>query len=64
MRQGKVYYKNHLAGIITETNEGEFVFQYDTQYVKDHPNRFHHIHNAGRRIIRIRKNDSFHFLKV
>ncbi|MDY0078004.1 MAG: HipA N-terminal domain-containing protein [Bacteroidales bacterium] len=40
MRQGKVYYKNKLAGIITETNEGEFVFQYDKQYVKNHPKDF------------------------
>jgi serine/threonine-protein kinase HipA len=37
MRQGKVYYKNHFAGIISETNDGEFVFQYDEQYVKKHP---------------------------
>lgn len=37
MRQGKVYYKNHFAGIICETNDGEFVFQYDEQYVKKHP---------------------------
>lgn len=40
MRQGKVYYKTHLAGIITETNEGEYVFQYDDQYISDHPNDF------------------------
>ena len=40
MRQGKVYYKDHLAGIVTETNEGEYVFQYDDQYVKDYPNDF------------------------
>ena len=40
MRSGKVYYKNHLAGIITETNEGEYVFQYSEQYVKDHTNDF------------------------
>lgn len=40
MRQGKVYYKNHLAGIITETDEGEFVFQYDEQYVNDYPQEF------------------------
>jgi serine/threonine-protein kinase HipA len=31
MRQGKVFYKNQLAGIITETNDGEFVFKYDDQ---------------------------------
>jgi hypothetical protein len=23
MRQGQVYYNEHLAGVITETNEGE-----------------------------------------
>ena len=40
MRQGKVYYKDHLAGTITETNEGEFVFQYDLKYVKEHPGDF------------------------
>ncbi len=40
MKQGKVYYKNHLAGIISETNEGDYVFQYDNQYVNDYPNDF------------------------
>lgn len=40
MKRGKVYYKNILAGIISETNEGEYVFQYDHQYVKDYPNDF------------------------
>lgn len=37
MRQGKVYYKDHFCGIITETNEGEFVFKYDEQFVKEYP---------------------------
>lgn len=40
MRKGKVLYKDHLAGILTETNEGEYVFQYDHQYIKDHSNDF------------------------
>lgn len=40
MKRGKVYYKNHLAGIVTETNEGEYLFQYDNQYVKEYPNDF------------------------
>ncbi|HMU69512.1 MAG TPA: HipA N-terminal domain-containing protein [Chitinophagales bacterium] len=40
MRRGKVFYKDHLAGILTETNEGEFVFQYDEAYVIDHPDDF------------------------
>jgi serine/threonine-protein kinase HipA len=38
MRKGEVYYKDCLAGIILETDEGEYVFQYDEQYVKNHPN--------------------------
>ena len=40
MRSGKVNYKNNLAGIITETNEGDYIFQYDEQYVKNHPDKF------------------------
>lgn len=40
MRQGKVFYKEYFAGIITETNEGEYVFSYDEQYVIDHPHDF------------------------
>ena len=40
MRQGKVYYNEHLAGVITETNEGEFVFQYNAEYVNMHPHEF------------------------
>ena len=40
MRSGKIYYKDHFAGIITETYDGEFVFQYDAQYVKEHPSEF------------------------
>lgn len=40
MRSGKVYYNDILAGIITETNEGEYVFQYEEQYVDEHPNDF------------------------
>ena len=40
MRQGRVYYKDLFAGIITETNDGEYVFRYDEQYVLDHPNDF------------------------
>jgi len=40
MRKGKVYYKNLIAGIITETDDGEFRFQYNAQYVKDHRTEF------------------------
>jgi serine/threonine-protein kinase HipA len=40
MRQGLVFYKEHLAGTITETDEGEYIFQYDAQYVTDYPKDF------------------------
>jgi len=40
MRQGKVFYQEHLAGIITETGDGDFVFQYDSQYVVNYPANF------------------------
>jgi serine/threonine-protein kinase HipA len=29
MRQGKVFYQDQFAGIITETNDGEYWFEYD-----------------------------------
>ena len=40
MRQGKVLYKGLLAGILTETNYGEYVFEYDEHYAEEHPNDF------------------------
>lgn len=40
MRQGKVYYKDWFAGIITETDEGDYTFQYDPDYVANHPREF------------------------
>jgi serine/threonine-protein kinase HipA len=40
MRSGRVYYKDLLAGTIIETNDGEYVFQYDEQYVNDHSKDF------------------------
>ena len=40
MRQGRVFFKDILAGVITETNDGEFVFQYEEEYVKNNPGDF------------------------
>lgn len=40
MRRANIYYKEVLAGKLTETNEGEYVFEYCDQYVKDHPGDF------------------------
>lgn len=40
MRAAEVFYHNNLAGLLTETDEGHFIFQYDELYVKDYPNQF------------------------
>jgi len=40
MRQGRVYYKEHFAGLITETDDGEFVFRYEEKFVEEHPKEF------------------------
>ena len=40
MRVAKIYYNEILAGILKETDEGEFIFQYDKQYVKEYPEQF------------------------
>ena len=40
MRQAKVFYQDILAGILTETNEGDYVFQYEDAYIKEHPEDF------------------------
>ena len=39
MRQGKVYYKDNFAGIITETDDGEYQFEYDRGYIDQYPNQ-------------------------
>ena len=40
MRRAKIYYKDFLAGILTETDGGEYTFQYDKAYVAEHPSLF------------------------
>lgn len=40
MRQAKIYYQDDLAGILVETNDGEYEFTYDKEYVRSFPDRF------------------------
>lgn len=40
MRQANIFYKTILAGILTETNDGEYVFKYDDSYIKKYPKDF------------------------
>lgn len=36
MRKAAIYYNDWLAGILTETDDGEYTFQYDEKYVLEH----------------------------
>ena len=40
MRKAKIYYNEVLAGLLTETNEGDYIFKYDEKYVNFHPDQF------------------------
>lgn len=40
MRQAEIFYKNILAGILTETDDGEYTYKYDNEYVKKYPQNF------------------------
>ena len=36
MRKAAIYYKEFLAGILTETNDGDYTFQYEEKYIAEH----------------------------
>ena len=40
MRKAAIYYKNALAGLLIETDEGGYTFQYNEEYIKKHPTQF------------------------
>ena len=40
MRQAEIYYKDSLAGVLTETDEGEYTFLYDQNYAARYPKQF------------------------
>jgi len=40
MRKAAVYYKDFFAGTLLETDEGEYIFQYDDNYIKEHADQF------------------------
>lgn len=40
MRRAEIYYKNIVAVILSESNEGQYTFQYDKEYVVKNPDRF------------------------
>lgn len=40
MRKAQIFYQDLLAGVLVETDEGEYTFQYDADYIKNYPNQF------------------------
>ena len=40
MRKGIVKYNNELAGVLTEQDNGEYLFVYDELYIQKHPHQF------------------------
>lgn len=40
MRKAKVFYRDIYAGILTESDDGEYIFQYDSDYIENFPGQF------------------------
>ena len=40
MRKAAVYYKDFFAGTLLGTDVGEYIFQYDDNYIKEHADQF------------------------
>lgn len=40
MRQAKILYDGIFCGMLTETDDGEFTFKYDFDYVNQYPDQF------------------------
>lgn len=40
MRKANIYYNNDIAGELLETDDGEYLFTYDSNYIDQNPNQF------------------------
>lgn len=40
MRQAKIFYDQVFCGLLTETDDGDFTFEYDLHYIEQHPDQF------------------------
>lgn len=40
MRRAKIFYNDIYAGVLTETDDGAYIFQYDHDYVATYPTQF------------------------
>jgi len=40
MRSATIFYKDVSAGVLTETDEGDYIYQYADDYLINHPEQF------------------------
>ena len=40
MRKANIFYNATLCGVLTETDDGEYLFQYDQKYIEEFPTQF------------------------
>ncbi len=40
MRSAEIYYKELFAGVLTEKDDGDYLFQYDSDYIEKYPGQF------------------------
>ena len=40
MRRAEIHFNNTIAGILTETDDGEYIFKYGDDYIVNHPDQF------------------------
>ena len=40
MRKANIYYNNDIAGELIETDDGEYIFTYNSHYIDQNPNQF------------------------
>lgn len=40
MRKAEIFYQGALAGVLIETNDGEYTFEYEEDYITNYPNQF------------------------
>lgn len=40
MRKAEIFYRDILAGILIETNDGDYTFEYEANYIVNHPKQF------------------------
>ncbi|MEN8228876.1 MAG: HipA N-terminal domain-containing protein [Bacteroidota bacterium] len=40
MRSAEIYYRDIFAGVLTETDDGDYIFSYDPDYIGNYPDQF------------------------